>query len=125
MKNSQNVGSYTQQEKPIDELNHKLLSTPAEIEAMQNDHMLAVESISMLVSCYSDVGYLTDADDLKTEYIVAYGCLLKGNRLANESGITKGARHFHAKVHYLREVIEYCDIKFEKVHTDDNLADPL
>ncbi|GKD32599.1 hypothetical protein Tco_1248108 [Tanacetum coccineum] len=45
--------------------------------------------------------------------------------IANESGITKGARHFHAKVHYLREVIEYCDIKFEKVHTDDNLADPF
>ncbi|GJW46727.1 zinc finger, CCHC-type containing protein [Tanacetum coccineum] len=27
--------------------------------------------------------------------------------IANESGITKGARHFHAKVHYLREVIEF------------------
>ncbi|GKA87623.1 retrotransposon protein, putative, ty1-copia subclass [Tanacetum coccineum] len=26
--------------------------------------------------------------------------------IANESGITKGARHFRAKVHYLREVIE-------------------
>ncbi|GJZ74865.1 hypothetical protein Tco_0639330 [Tanacetum coccineum] len=30
--------------------------------------------------------------------------------LANESGITKGARHFRAKVHYLREVIEFGDI---------------
>ncbi|GJV04792.1 retrotransposon protein, putative, ty1-copia subclass [Tanacetum coccineum] len=28
-------------------------------------------------------------------------------------------------VHYLREVIEYGDIKLEKVHTDDNLADPF
>nr|GEY92729.1 hypothetical protein [Tanacetum cinerariifolium] len=43
--------------------------------------------------------------------------------IANESGITKGVRHFRAKVHYLREVIELCDIKLEKVHTDDNLAD--
>nr|GEZ29438.1 mitogen-activated protein kinase kinase kinase A [Tanacetum cinerariifolium] len=43
----------------------------------------------------------------------------------NESGITKGARHFHAKVHYLREVIEFGDIKLEKVYTDDNLADPF
>nr|GFA95942.1 retrotransposon protein, putative, Ty1-copia subclass [Tanacetum cinerariifolium] len=42
--------------------------------------------------------------------------------IANESGITKGARHFRAKVHYLREVIEFGDIKLEKVHTDDNLA---
>ncbi|GJY77336.1 retrotransposon protein, putative, ty1-copia subclass [Tanacetum coccineum] len=45
--------------------------------------------------------------------------------IANESGINKGARHFRAKVHYLREVIEYGDIKLEKVHTDDNLADPF
>ncbi|GKA08713.1 retrotransposon protein, putative, ty1-copia subclass [Tanacetum coccineum] len=45
--------------------------------------------------------------------------------IANESGITKGARHFRAKVHYLREVIEFSDIKLEKVHTDDNLADPF
>nr|GEV37354.1 hypothetical protein [Tanacetum cinerariifolium] len=45
--------------------------------------------------------------------------------IANESEITKCARLFHAKVHYLREVIEYGDIKLEKVHTDDNLADPF
>nr|GFA81721.1 hypothetical protein [Tanacetum cinerariifolium] len=45
--------------------------------------------------------------------------------IANESGITKGARHFRAKVHYIREVIEFGDIKLEKVHTDDNLADPF
>ncbi|GJT30328.1 putative retrotransposon protein [Tanacetum coccineum] len=45
--------------------------------------------------------------------------------IAKESGITKGARHFRAKVHYLREVIEFGDIKLEKVHTDDNLADPF
>ncbi|GJX62804.1 hypothetical protein Tco_0295704 [Tanacetum coccineum] len=43
--------------------------------------------------------------------------------ITNESGITKGARHFHVKVHYLRKVIEYGDIKLEKVHADDNLAD--
>ncbi|GKA65086.1 hypothetical protein Tco_0764793 [Tanacetum coccineum] len=45
--------------------------------------------------------------------------------IANESGITKGTRHFCAKVHYLREVIEYGDIKLEKFHIDDNLADPF
>ncbi|GJT79673.1 retrotransposon protein, putative, ty1-copia subclass [Tanacetum coccineum] len=136
------------------------------------------------VSCYTDAGYLTDADDLKSqtgyvfvlnggavdwksakqsifatssaeaEYIVAYDaskeavwvrkfisglgivptikepismyCDNTGAiTIANESGITKGARHFHAKVHYLREVIEFGDIKLEKVHTYDNLADPF
>ncbi|GKD14739.1 retrotransposon protein, putative, ty1-copia subclass, partial [Tanacetum coccineum] len=45
--------------------------------------------------------------------------------IANESGITKGARHCHTKVHYLHEVIEFSDIKLEKVHTYDNLADPF
>ncbi|GJY79470.1 putative retrotransposon protein [Tanacetum coccineum] len=132
--------------------------------------------------CFSDAGYLTDADDLKSqtgyvfvlnggavdwksakqsifatssaeaEYIAAFDaskeavwvrkfisglgvvptiekpinmyCDNTGAiAIANESGITKGARHFRAKVHYLREVIEFGDIKLEKVHTDDNLAD--
>ncbi|GJS48404.1 hypothetical protein Tco_0818836 [Tanacetum coccineum] len=45
--------------------------------------------------------------------------------IAKESGITKVARYYHAKVHYLREVIEFDDVKIEKVHTDDNLADPF
>ncbi|GKB67283.1 hypothetical protein Tco_0928695 [Tanacetum coccineum] len=45
--------------------------------------------------------------------------------IANESGITKGVRHFHAKVHYLHDVIEYGVIKLEKVHTYNNLADPF
>ncbi|GKA68190.1 hypothetical protein Tco_0768107 [Tanacetum coccineum] len=31
--------------------------------------------------------------------------------IANESRIAKGARHFRAKVRYLREVIEFGDIK--------------
>nr|GFA98062.1 hypothetical protein [Tanacetum cinerariifolium] len=125
------------------------------------------------ISCYTDAGYLTDADDLKSqtgyvfvlnggdvdwksakqsifatssteaEYIAAFDasketvwvrkfisglgvvptieepismyCDNTGAiAIANESGITKGARHFRAKVHYLREVIEYGDIKLEK-----------
>ncbi|GKB93789.1 hypothetical protein Tco_0979926, partial [Tanacetum coccineum] len=50
---------------------------------------------------------------------------------ANESGITKGDRNYRAKVHYLHDVIEFgdviefCDVKIEKVHTDDNLAYPF
>nr|GEZ57027.1 hypothetical protein [Tanacetum cinerariifolium] len=134
------------------------------------------------VSCYTDAGYLTDVDDLKSqtgyvfvlnggavdwksskqsifatssveaEYIAAFDASkeavwvrkfisrlgvvpiieepismycdnTRAIAIANESGITKGARHFRAKVHYLREVIEYGDIKVEKVHTYDNLAD--
>ncbi|GJT42439.1 retrotransposon protein, putative, ty1-copia subclass [Tanacetum coccineum] len=137
---------------------------------------------TLRASCYTDAGYLTDADDLKSqngyvfvlnrgvvdwksakqsifatssveaEYIAAYDASkeavwvrkfiyrlgivptieepinmycdnTRAITIANESGITKGSRHFRAKVHYLREVIEFGDIKLEKVHTDDNLAD--
>ncbi|GKB78067.1 retrotransposon protein, putative, ty1-copia subclass [Tanacetum coccineum] len=134
------------------------------------------------VSCYTDAGYLTDVDDLKSqtvyvfvlnggavnwkstkqsifatsstdaEYIAAfdaskeavwirkfiYGlgivptikepismyCDNTGAiAIAKDDGITKGARHFHAKVHYLRETIKLGNVKIEKVDTDDNLAD--
>nr|GFB30157.1 hypothetical protein [Tanacetum cinerariifolium] len=91
------------------------------------------------VSCYTDAGYLTDADDLKSQtgyvFILNSGAEIhfwlgvvpiieepismycdntRAIVIANEPGITKGARHFSAKVHYLREVIEYGDIKLEK-----------
>nr|GEW98406.1 hypothetical protein [Tanacetum cinerariifolium] len=174
-------------------------STPAEIKRMQNvPYALAVGSTmntkdmflvyggdkkqELRVSCYTDAGYLTDADDLKSqtgyvfvlnggavdwksakqsifatssaeaESIAAFDAFkeavwvrkfISGLRvvptikepismyydnteaiaIANEFGITKGARHFRAKVHYLREVIKLGDIKLEKVHIDDNLAD--
>ncbi|GJT09013.1 retrotransposon protein, putative, ty1-copia subclass [Tanacetum coccineum] len=96
------------------------------------------------VSCYTDAGYLTDANDLKSQ--TRYVFVLNGGvrvvptieepikmycdnigaiTIANESGITKGARHYHAKVYYLREVIEFGNVKIEKVHTNDNLADPF
>nr|GEX34045.1 hypothetical protein [Tanacetum cinerariifolium] len=136
------------------------------------------------VSCYTDAGNLTDADDLKSqtgyvfvlnkgvvdwkstkqsifatssteaEYIAAsnaskeaiwvrnfiagigvvptieepinmYCDNTRAITIANESGITKGARHYRTKVHYLREVIEYGNVKLEKVHTDDHLAEPF
>ncbi|GKD54998.1 retrotransposon protein, putative, ty1-copia subclass [Tanacetum coccineum] len=118
------------------------------------------EKRELRVSCYTNVGYLTDADDLKSEigyvFILNGGAVdwksikqsifttsssklsilrlyalrkpiglenhfmglvvvpqLKTNKtllvnntgaitIANESGITKGARHYRAKVHYLR-----------------------
>ncbi|GJU35939.1 hypothetical protein Tco_1184293 [Tanacetum coccineum] len=45
--------------------------------------------------------------------------------IAKDDGVTKGARHFRAKVHYLRETIKIGDVKIEKIDTDDNLADPF
>nr|GEZ17295.1 hypothetical protein [Tanacetum cinerariifolium] len=136
------------------------------------------------VSCYIDAGYLTDAEDLKSqtgyvfilnrgvvdwkrtkqsilvtsstdaEYIVAFDAskeavwickFISGlgvvptieehinmycdntgaTAIAKDHEVTKGARHFHAKVYYLRETIEMGDVRIEKVNTDDNLADPF
>nr|GFB06763.1 hypothetical protein [Tanacetum cinerariifolium] len=44
--------------------------------------------------------------------------------IAKDDGVTKGARHFRVKVHYLRETIKLGDVNIEKIDTDDNLADP-
>ncbi|GJY36716.1 hypothetical protein Tco_0422094 [Tanacetum coccineum] len=118
------------------------------------------------VSCYTDAGYLTDADDLRSqtgyvfvrngdaEYIAAFDaskeavwirkfifglgivptieepismyCDNTGAiAIAKDDGVTKGARHFRAKVHYLCETIKLGNVKIEKVDTDDNLADPF
>ncbi|GKG01409.1 hypothetical protein Tco_0306114 [Tanacetum coccineum] len=49
----------------------------------------------------------------------------KSITIAKDHGVTKGARHFRAKVHYLRETIEMGDVRIEKVDTYDNLADPF
>nr|GEX86037.1 retrotransposon protein, putative, Ty1-copia subclass [Tanacetum cinerariifolium] len=45
--------------------------------------------------------------------------------IAKDDGVTKGARHFRVKVHYLRETIKLGDVKIEKIDTDDNLVDPF
>nr|GEY11535.1 hypothetical protein [Tanacetum cinerariifolium] len=45
--------------------------------------------------------------------------------IADEPGVQKGANHFRRKYHCIREVIQEGDIRILKVHTDNNLADPL
>nr|GEY14545.1 hypothetical protein [Tanacetum cinerariifolium] len=45
--------------------------------------------------------------------------------IAKDGGVTKGAIHFHAKVHYIRETIKLGDVKIEKIDIDDNLVDPF
>nr|GEY65463.1 hypothetical protein [Tanacetum cinerariifolium] len=108
------------------------------------------------VSCYTDDGYQTDADNLKSQ--TGYVFILNGGAesvwirkfisglgivptikepismycdntgaiaIVKDDGVTKGARHFRAKVHYLRETIKLGDAKIEKNDTDDNLADPF
>nr|GFA06894.1 hypothetical protein [Tanacetum cinerariifolium] len=93
------------------------------------------------VSCYTDARYLTDADNLKSW--TGYVFILNGGvvdwkkrinmycdnteaiAIAKDDEVTKGARHFRAKVHYLCETIKLGDVKIEKIDTYDNLADPF
>nr|GEX32522.1 reverse transcriptase domain-containing protein [Tanacetum cinerariifolium] len=180
LKRMQNV-PYTS---AVGSIMYAVRCTRLDVEFAQNVTSRFQQNLELRVSYYTDAGYLTDADDLKSqtgyvfvlnggavdwksakqsifatssaedEYIVAFDASKEAvwvrkfiSRLgvvptieepismycdnteaitiANEFGITKGARHFRAKVHYLREVIEYGDIKLEKVHTDDSLADPF
>nr|GEW29821.1 retrotransposon protein, putative, Ty1-copia subclass [Tanacetum cinerariifolium] len=46
----------------------------------------------------------------------------------NEPGVQRGARHYHRRYrryHYVRESIALGEIRFLKVHNDDNLANPF
>nr|GEY67489.1 retrovirus-related Pol polyprotein from transposon TNT 1-94 [Tanacetum cinerariifolium] len=86
-------------------------STPDELKRMQNvPYASAVGSIMNLIS---QLGVVPIIEEPISMYCDNTGA----PTIANESGITKGARHFRAKVHYLREVIEFGGIKLEKVHT--------
>ncbi|GKA33064.1 hypothetical protein Tco_0719431 [Tanacetum coccineum] len=81
-----------------------------------------------MVACYTDAGYLTDVDD-KAEYIAASNAVKEAvwirKFIFGLGVVPTSARHYRAKVHYLREVIEFDDIVLEKVHTDDNVANPF
>ncbi|GJZ58724.1 hypothetical protein Tco_0614540 [Tanacetum coccineum] len=89
-------------------------STPAEVKHMQNIPYPSTVGSIML-------GVVPTIE----EPIKMYCDNTKAITIANKIAITKGARHYRAKVHYLREVIELGFIKLEKVHTYDNLADPF
>nr|GEX03372.1 hypothetical protein [Tanacetum cinerariifolium] len=135
-------------------------STPAELKRMQNvPYASAVGSImyavrctrpdvantkdmflvyggdqkrELMVSCYTDAGYLKDADDLKSQ--TGYVFVLNGGAVdwknAKQSIFTTSSAEaeYIAAFDAFKEavwVIELGDIKLEKVHTDDNLADPF
>jgi len=44
---------------------------------------------------------------------------------ANEPVVMKGTRHFLRKYHYVQKQVPKGEINLLKVHTDENLADPL
>nr|GEV33834.1 hypothetical protein [Tanacetum cinerariifolium] len=44
---------------------------------------------------------------------------------ANKLRVQRGGRHYHRRYHYVRESIALGEIRFLKVHTNDNLDDPF
>ncbi|GJT45760.1 retrotransposon protein, putative, ty1-copia subclass [Tanacetum coccineum] len=157
------------------------VSTPEEVKRMQNvPYASAVDSImyavrctrpdvafaqnitscfqqnpaKLRVECYCDVGFETDRDIQKANYIAASEAAMEAiwirkfisglgivptiNKpikmfcnnsaalhFANEPGVQRGARHYHKKYYYVHESVALGKIKFLKFHIDDNLADPF
>ncbi|GJW93861.1 hypothetical protein Tco_0173533 [Tanacetum coccineum] len=63
---------------------------------------------------------------VKAEYIAAYDASKEAvwvRKFISGLGVVPTIEE--PIIHYLREVIEFGDIKLEKVHTNDNLADPF
>nr|GEY04008.1 putative retrotransposon protein [Tanacetum cinerariifolium] len=44
---------------------------------------------------------------------------------ANEPGVQKGVRNYHRRYHYVHKSIALDEIRFLKVHIDENMADPF
>ncbi|GJW75453.1 hypothetical protein Tco_0134823 [Tanacetum coccineum] len=96
------------------------------------------------VSCYADAkAEYIDAAEESTKavwirkFIDGLGDVMPSNKrpikmlcdneptlaIASDPRILKGARHFQRKYHYIREVIQECEIVLKKVYTDENVAD--
>ncbi|GKC59530.1 retrotransposon protein, putative, ty1-copia subclass, partial [Tanacetum coccineum] len=108
-------------------------STPDELKRMQNvPYASAVGSIMYDVRC--TLPDVTFAQNITSRFQqnpsdlhwTTVKNILKYLRNTKDMFLFyEGARIFRAKVHYLREVIKYGDVKLEKVHAYDNLADPF
>ncbi|GJZ75442.1 hypothetical protein Tco_0639907 [Tanacetum coccineum] len=59
------------------------------------------------------------------EHIGMFCDNLAALHFTNEPGVQKGTRHYHRRYHYVRECNALGKIRFLKVHTYDNLADPF
>ncbi|GJR85851.1 zinc finger, CCHC-type containing protein, partial [Tanacetum coccineum] len=124
--------------------------TPSEVQRMHGvPYALAIGSImakpeaELKVSCYADATeYIAAAEaSMKAvwmrKFIDGLGDVVPSNKrpmeilcdnepaiaIAADPGILKGARHFQRKYHYIRQVIQECEIILKKVHTYDNVAD--
>ncbi|GKA29141.1 retrotransposon protein, putative, ty1-copia subclass [Tanacetum coccineum] len=61
---------------------------------------------------------------IEAEYIVASKAAMEVVWI-RKFNLGLGARHYHRRYHYVHESIALGEIRFLKVHTDDNLVDPF
>nr|GEX35147.1 retrovirus-related Pol polyprotein from transposon TNT 1-94 [Tanacetum cinerariifolium] len=61
---------------------------------------------------------------IEAEYIAAMEAIWI-RKFISGLGVQKGTRHYHMRYHYVHESIALGKIRFLKVHTYDNLADPF
>ncbi|GKC37296.1 glutathione S-transferase T3-like protein [Tanacetum coccineum] len=94
-------------------------STPAEVKRMQNvPYASAVRSIIIFATLSAKVEYIAASDASKEAVSV--------KKIISELGVESlKVLDIIVQIYYLCEVIEFGDIKLEKAHTDDNLADPF
>nr|GFC55960.1 hypothetical protein [Tanacetum cinerariifolium] len=82
------------------------------------------------VSCYTDAGYLTDADNLKSQtgyvFVLNEGAVDWKSTKQSIFAISSTDAEYIAAFDASKEAtIKLGDVKIEKIHTDDNLADPF
>ncbi|GKB43435.1 reverse transcriptase domain-containing protein [Tanacetum coccineum] len=98
------------------------------------------------VSCYANAKaeYIATAEALMKavwmrKFIDGLGGVMPSNKrhmkmlcdkeptlaIAGDPKISKGAKHFQRKYHYIREVIQQGEIVLKKVYTNGNVADPF
>nr|GEW78523.1 putative retrotransposon Ty1-copia subclass protein [Tanacetum cinerariifolium] len=89
-------------------------STPKEVKRMQN------------VPYALDVGFIMLGIVPTTNEPIRMFCDNSAALyFANKPGVQKGTKHYHRRYHYVHESIALGEIRFLKVHMDDNLVGPF
>ncbi|GKB87279.1 retrotransposon protein, putative, ty1-copia subclass [Tanacetum coccineum] len=94
------------------------------VSSMEAEYIVAVEAAMEVIWIHKFIyglGIILGID----KPIDMYGDNTGAITIADEPSIQKGAKHFRRKYHFICEVIQEGDIRILKVHTDNNLADPL
>ncbi|GKE99661.1 hypothetical protein Tco_0023012, partial [Tanacetum coccineum] len=94
------------------------------MSSMEAEYVTAVEAAMEAIwigKFISGLGVVPSIDKPMDMYCNKKGAIT----IADEPDVQKGAKHFQRKYHFIREVIQEGDIRILKVHTDNNLADPL